>query len=262
MEWKQAVLTVLQGASEPMHYTDIAEEVARRGLREPGELGATPANTIATTIGNSFRQEGDNSPFVRVSPGYYALRSAPIATPTPEESEESSASTRFGIINALGMFWLRSNVMWKKAEPVLLGKQQQDSNPVDFSKQIGVYFLHDNQGVVYVGRAIDQPIGKRLQQHTVDRLNGRWDRFSWFGIYPVESNGNLRTSVDLSQIGIDTVVSTLEAVLIEGLEPRQNRRRGDDFNAIEFLQVEDPAIEQGRRQALLAGLAAQLGVTI
>lgn len=177
MEWKQAVLTVLQGASEPMHYTDIAEEVARQGLRGSGELGATPASTVATTIGNSFRQDGDRSPFVRVSPGYYSLRGAQPAAPTPEESEDTSGAARSGIINALGMFWMRSKVMWK-SEPALLGKQQQDASPVDFAKQIGVYFLHDNQGVVYVGRAIDQPIGKRLQQHTVDRLNGRWDRFS------------------------------------------------------------------------------------
>jgi hypothetical protein len=261
MEWKQAISTVLQDASEPMHYTDIAEEVARRGLREPGDLGATPANTVAAAIGYSIRSDGDRSPFVRVSSGYYALKSSQGVVASPEESENGPVSTRFGIINALGMFWMRSKVLWK-AEPALLGKQQQDANPVDFAKQIGVYFLHDNQGVVYVGRAIDQPIGKRLQQHTVDRLNGRWDRFSWFGIYPVESNGSLRTSVDLSQISVDTVVSTLEAVLIEGLEPRQNRRRGDDFQAIEFLQIEDPGIEQGRRQALLAGLAAQLNVTL
>jgi hypothetical protein len=115
--------------------------------------------------------------------------------------------------------------------------------------------------LVYVGRAIDQTLGRRLQQHTIDRLNGRWDRFSWFGIYPVESQGTLRTTINLSSLSVDVVVATLEAVLIEGLEPRQNRRRGDDFQAIEFLQVEDPSIEQSRRQAILAGLAAQLGVT-
>jgi predicted GIY-YIG superfamily endonuclease len=78
----------------------------------------------------------------------------------------------------------------------LLGKQQQDSVTVDFGKQIRVYFLHDAQGVVYVGRAFDQSLGRRLQQHTADRLNRRWNRFSWFGVYPVESDGTLRTDID------------------------------------------------------------------
>jgi hypothetical protein len=34
----------------------------------------------------------------------------------------------------------------------------------------------------------------------------------------------------------------MEAVLVEGLEPRQNLEQGDDFQAIEFLQVEDAEV--------------------
>jgi hypothetical protein len=238
---------------------DIAEEIAERGYRDRDELGATPANTVVATIGYSLREEGDSSPFVRAARGYYSLRRPTLPVAPVEEESDATISPFSGIINALGMFWERSKVVWR-TEPRLLGKQQQDSVPVDFGKQIGVYFLHDAQGVVYVGRAFDQSLGRRLQQHTVDRLSGRWDRFSWFGIYPVESEGTLRTDVDLSNIGVEVVISTLEAVLIEGLEPRQNRRRGDDFQAIEFLQSEDPNIELSRKHALLAELAAQLGV--
>lgn len=259
MEWKQAILKVLQEVGQPHHYTDIATDIAQAGYRTPDELGATPANTVATIIGNSFRSEGDNSPFIRTAPGYYGLRGSTLRQQPDDVEEGAPVSTASGIINALGMYWMRSKVVWK-SEPKLLGRQQQDSQPVDFSKQIGVYFLHDSQGIVYVGRAIDQPIGKRLQQHTVDRLNGRWDRFSWFGIYPVESEGTLRTSVDLANLSVEVVISTLEAVLIEGLEPRQNRRRGDDFQAVEFLQTEDPEIERSRQRAVLAGLAAQLNI--
>lgn len=148
-------------------------------------------------------------------------------------------------------------MVWK-TDPKLLGRQQQGSEPIDFSKQIGIYFLHDAQGVVYVGKTSDQSLGRRLQQHTIDRLNGRWDRFSWFGIYPVEDDGSLRTDVNLSEIPVDVVITTLEAVLIEGLEPRQNRRRGDDFQAVEFLQTEDPLIEQGRNRRMLDELGAIL----
>jgi hypothetical protein len=36
----------------------------------------------------------------------------------------------------------------------------------------------------------------------------------------------------------------MEALLIEGLEPPQNRKKGDAFRAVEFLQVEDPNIEK------------------
>jgi predicted mannosyl-3-phosphoglycerate phosphatase (HAD superfamily) len=36
----------------------------------------------------------------------------------------------------------------------------------------------------------------------------------------------------------------LEAVLIEALEPRQNRRRGDDLAAVEYIQNEDPELKR------------------
>jgi hypothetical protein len=103
--------------------------------------------------------------------------------------------------------------------------------------------LHDGRAVVYVGRTTDQPLGVRLRQHISDRLNGRWDRFSWFGVYPVAESGAL----DLNTLGsytLEMLIVTMEALLIESLEPPQNRKRGDDFRAIEFLQVEDPDIEK------------------
>ncbi len=259
MNWRDAIIAVLKQHSEPVHYADVAEEVANQGLRGEDELGATPANTINALISNSLRDEGDSSPFVRSGRGHYTLRSMPIVDSQEVTQVDSAISPISGIINALGMFWERSKVVWR-TNPRILGRQQQTSESVDFCDQIGIYFLHDNQGIVYVGRTTDQPIGRRLQQHTIDRLNGRWDRFSWFGIYPVESNGTLRTTVDLSNIGFDVVISTLEAVLIEGLEPRQNRRRGDDLQAVEFLQAEDPSIDQARKRTLLADIAAQLGL--
>lgn len=38
----------------------------------------------------------------------------------------------------------------------------------------------------------------------------------------------------------------MEALLIEGLEPPQNRKRGDGFSAVEFIQAVDPDIEKRR----------------
>jgi len=54
------------------------------------------------------------------------------------------------------------------------------------------------------------------------------------------------------------VIITMEAVLIEGLEPRQNRKRGDDLQAVEFIQVEDPSIERERKAAIVRELSTSL----
>lgn len=42
------------------------------------------------------------------------------------------------------------------------------------------------------------------------------------------------------------MIPALEAILIEALEPRQNRKRGDDLSAVEYMQKEDPAIQKKR----------------
>ena len=121
----------------------------------------------------------------------------------------------------------------------------------------GVYLLHDGNKVVYVGRKTDQPLGLRLKQHTSDRLNGRWDRFSWFGIFGVSEDGRLaKKTADV--FNIDNLIATMEALLIEGLEPPQNRKRGDDFSAVEFLHVADPEIQKSQIYDLMEMLKQKL----
>jgi len=58
--WKEAIVTVLKSAGGPMHHVQIAEQVYSRGLRT--EPTATPAATVTATIGQSVRNDGDQSP--------------------------------------------------------------------------------------------------------------------------------------------------------------------------------------------------------
>ena len=95
------------------------------------------------------------------------------------------------------MFWQRDLVSWITAKPRLLGRQGVGATDVDFAEQIGIYLLHDRERVIYVGRASDQ-LTLRLRAHTNDRLGGRWDRFSWFGLLPVTNEGNLANGIGFS----------------------------------------------------------------
>lgn len=253
--WRDAIIEVLKTADEPMHYTDIAQAVADRGLKT--SFGATPAASVATTISISIQHDREASPFIKVSRGYYALKGntdaiSGVEATKPDEVKEEEA----GLINAFGMYWRRDNVIWTST-PKILGQQQSSSDPVDFHEQKGVYLLHDGSKVVYVGRTTDQPLGLRLKQHTGDRLNGRWDRFSWFGVFEVSEDGGL-SSLPPSIFNLDSLIATMEALLIEGLEPPQNRKRGDDFSAVEFIQVEDPAVRKSQIVQLIDRLKAQL----
>jgi len=253
LSWRDAIIRVLEGSPESMHYTQIAEAISEQNLRT--EFGATPAASVNSTISTSMQSEGNKSPFVRVDRGRYWLRASAQNPPQPKPTAIDETDDT-GLINAFGMYWGRGNVLWS-SNPRILGQQQPGSTAVDFRNQKGVYLLHDGRAVVYVGRTTDQPLGARLRQHVSDRLNGRWDRFSWFGVYPVADSGALNTSA-VGTYDLSMLIVTMEALLIEGLEPPQNRKRGDDFRAVEFLQVEDPEIQKSQIMKLMDELKTKL----
>jgi hypothetical protein len=232
--WKEAIIKVLTESATPMHYTEISEQILSRGYYETD--GATPAATVNAQMASSIKNDGEKSPFMRVSKGIFGLRNSPgaLVEPPPQTAKRKKVETLAdsdvelsdSIIHSFGMYWQRDLVVWRN-DPKMYGKQQALSKPVDFGKQKGIYILYDHHTVVYVGRSIDRPLGKRLFEHTVDRLGSRWNRFSWFGLLDVTQEGSLReTALNAS---LASLVATLEALLIEALEPPQNRKRGDDF---------------------------------
>jgi hypothetical protein len=218
LSWRDAVIEVLKTSPEAMHYADIAEAIVDRELRT--EFGATPATSVNVTVSSSLQKDGSQSPFVRVSQGTYWLRSlsqAPSPAGAIQQADTAAAVEEAGLINAFGMYWARESVLWTTS-PKVLGQQQVGSTAVDFCNQHGVYLLHDGRTVVYVGRTTDQPLGTRLRQHISDRLNGRWNRFSWFGVYEVSEDASLKTE-KAAAFSQDMLIATMEALLIEGLEP-------------------------------------------
>lgn len=49
----------------------------------------------------------------------------------------------------------------------------------------------------------------------------------------MNDDGTLSVRSEFNRLPVEVVIITMEAVLIEGLDPRQNRKRGDDFKAVE-----------------------------
>jgi hypothetical protein len=256
--WKEAVIQVLAKAGSSLRSEEIADEVGRLKLR--ADLGATPNNTVHSIVSQSIKIDGANSPFVKTGPSEFSLRDSAGTALSPKASTEllvdlESASPT-GLIQAFGMYWRRADVSWK-VNPKLLGQQNPDSTAVDFNEQRGVYLLHDGREVMYVGRTIDRSLGRRLNEHLTDRLGGRWDRFSWFGLRPVDNSGRL-SPYQAKLVEEAEIIAIMEALLIEGLEPRQNRKRGDDFRAVEYIQARDPDLERARKQELLRDIQNKL----
>lgn len=262
--WSEAIKKVLAEQGEPMRTSEIAQAILDGNLRT--KAGATPHTAVASYLSQeplrSEVEKLDRGVF-RYPPVVQAIK--PSASPSPEAvtvapedagTADVSEDER-GLLNAFGLFWRRAEVDWTPSKPTMLGVQLTGSAAVDFSNQEGVYLLYDGSRLVYVGRVSEPRLGKRLREHTRDRLSGRWDRFSWFGLRPVGADGELEVVPD-GDLNSDLVISTLEALLIEALEPPQNRRQGDGFAELEFIQQTDPNIEKARKKRILTELSEKL----
>ena len=261
LKWKEAIERVLNEEKKQLHYTIIAELIAERGYRK--SLGATPQDTVSAQLSTDVKKA--DSIFAKTDKGYYILRkylnqtdNNSIDDNEPEIINDIIVTTdNHKIINAFGIYWNRNLVHWK-SQPDLLGIQQIGATEVTFKDQIGIYLLHDSRETIYVGQAIEQSLGKRLKDHTTDRLAGRWDRFSWFGFYPVTEDAKLNLSVKFKDFTIQNLGDIMEAILIESIEPRQNRKQGNSFVGLEYLQVEAPEIKKRLKQQLIQELTDKL----
>lgn len=274
--WKDAIKRVLREAQEPLHYSDISAQILAAGYY--ATEGATPAATVNAQLASSIKHDGERSPFLRVGKGLFALKddtatigskssksSKPLPATAPSNQDDitsditsdiaSDKASDEAIMRSFGMYWQRELVLWRR-EAKLFGKQQAETMPIDFGRQKGIYILYDHHTVVYVGRSIDRPLATRLYEHTTDRLASRWNRFSWFGLLDATDDGRLQEPALNTSLG--GIIAAFEALLIEALEPPQNRKRGDDFSGIEYIQAIDPELQERQLQHTLRSIEGKL----
>ena len=258
MTWKEAIILVLQNNKEdgefrPMHYRDITDSIIEKNLRKEGKYGKTPADTVNANLSTTpklFEAIGGGIYKLTKEGENFSIRNKQVLSSkqVPVETQHSEPlipeSIQDNIIKNFGMYWMRDGINWKQ-NPKLLGSQSDGAQPVDLSEMRGVYMLYDGREVIYVGKALDQPILKRLIQHTKNRLATRWNRFSWFGIDKVNNEGQVEKISNSIVTDVSTLINALEGILIEGLEPRQNKKGGDNFG-FEYYQEIDKDLAKTR----------------
>lgn len=260
LKWKEAIIKVFEDEKKALHYTEIAELIAEKGYRK--SLGATPQDTVSANMTTDINANKEKSIFAKVDRGIYILRKfldnrAELVSEEPQKPTEVLTTEKIKIINAFGIYWNRNFIHWKTT-PDLLGIQQIGATEVNFKDQRGIYLLYDGREIIYVGQAIEQTLGQRLKQHTFDRLSGRWDRFSWFGFYSVSDKGHLHDRKIFENIDIQVLSDILEAILIESVEPRQNRKQGNTLFGMEYLQQESSEIKRRKTEELIRELTGKL----
>lgn len=225
LSWKAAVLVVLQNHDGSLSPQEIVEQISLQGLREI--TGKTPSATVARQLLELI--DAKNPKVKKMGRGVYAHSGF-------EDSDDQAITDGDLVITNFGIGWERDEVLWTR-NPKLLGVEVEDSEPIDISNEEGIYMLLDGREIMYIGRTTGRPIGVRLSEHARGRMKNRWNRFSWFSI----------SDKSVSQFEL---ISTIESILIEALEPRLNRQGGQNLG-IELIQKADPEIERNRKKEFL-----------
>lgn len=220
MTWPKAILKVLEEERNALHYREIANLIAEKHYRI--NLGSTPENTVNATLSQMPEVCSTYERGKYILKKYYDDYGRNITIETAGQV----------MIGAFGRYWRRDVINWNVSSDKipLLGIQSLNANAIDFREQKGIYLLHLGHEVVYVGRTIEQNLVTRLFQHTQmrDPLYNRWDSFSWFGIYEIDDKGTvLKKSKEKVELENNDLIATLEALLIEVLEPGLNKQSGD-----------------------------------
>ena len=225
LSWKGAVLAVLQNHDSALSAQEIVEQISLQGLREI--TGKRPSATVARQLLDLMSEK--NPKVQKMGRGLYAHSGL-------EDADDHAVNDENLVITNFGIGWKRDEVLWAR-NPKLLGVEVEESEPIDISNEEGIYMLLDGREIMYIGRTTGRPIGVRLSEHVRGRMKNRWNRFSWFSI----------SDKSVSQFEL---ISTIESILIEALEPRLNRQGGQNLG-IELIQKADPEIERKRKQELL-----------
>ena len=245
LSWQKAIFQVLEDAGEPLHYQEITNRIGQQSLYDFSN-SATPAATVRSNLSRMVKP-GDSihdDRIRRIAPGIYYLGEFSLDDDDQEADEGQTDVERSALVPAYGLFWDKDYVSWKSGK--ILGRQIADAESVNFADQQGVYLLHRDNSVVYIGKTTDNLYG-RLRYHNRQK-NLRWNKFSWFGLREVSDNAELG-ELPLN-FTVSDLITILESVLIEALEPPINGRRGDRMGEI-YEQVVDPQVAKDRAISLL-----------
>ena len=151
------------------------------------------------------------------------------------------------IIKAYGEFWTREGINSTQRE--ILGRRRNNPN-CNIWDQRGTYALYSNFKIVYVGKADDRAIGRRLTEHLKDRLRKRWDSFSWFGVKEINADGSLQ-SYSETPINQSDAIRSMELLGIVLSDAPLNRQQGKFPGAEKIWQINDlPTKESELHQKL------------
>lgn len=155
-------------------------------------------------------------------------------------------------IKNYGHFWSRDLVDWgsrgKGNQGSILGalRSNAEESDADFREQIAIYVLFNgSREVVYIGQTGkgNQRLFSRLRQHARGPMRDRWHNFSWFGFLEADTKSGKLVEAENPEAAVKgshlAALDEIEAVLMQIVEPRLNKRGPNWKDTIEYYQFSD-----------------------
>jgi hypothetical protein len=138
------------------------------------------------------------------------------------------------LTSCCGKKWSRAGITLTPNSQIT-GVAHPGAPVVDFSDQIGLYFLYNGDRIVHHGSTTES-LAKSLLAHTKDHFAGKWDTVTWFGFRPVNENGELGSLPP--DCPMSWYLACLQAVIIKVFEPTLNTEEDiSDVEIIEYTQT-------------------------
>lgn len=84
-----------------------------------------------------------------------------------------------------GKFWNWSDVTITPLGVKVFGVEYIGGPQIEFSEQIGVYFLGDDDDLFACQGLISSSLGETLETHAPEFFSGKYNQFTWIGLRPV-----------------------------------------------------------------------------
>ena len=102
----------------PLHYMEISEQILSRGYYVTD--GATHAATVSAQLTSSIKHDGENSPFMRVGKGVFALKNMPAVPVGTKQKKlealvESDVDSSDSVIRSFGMYFGSAILLYGEA---------------------------------------------------------------------------------------------------------------------------------------------------
>lgn len=225
LTWIEAILKVLEGTKNPMHYTKIWDVIRDRHYKNSDEH-SNPEIIVNVNI-----QQNKDKIIPFGDKGCYILKKHMDVY--IKNYLEKNTSPQQSVIRAYGVMWSKSKFIQNNYK--LHGKLAniKKTSKVDLSEERGIYVLYDGYNIVYIGQSIN-PLASRLKSHT--KTGKQWDSFSWYGIDEVQAGGQVLKEKVFS-ITAKALIDAFEAVMILATQPCHNKTRGNHVRGQEYQQI-------------------------